>query len=113
MFVLLELNTEVRISDERENKRKMCILMAKVAFKEVNISCNVMQKLKKLYLPFLDFFVIPTVFYFAQVQRVNKMYTPLNVTSLKKTKTQTKTKQKNPTPKHPQKKYLSSIKHIF
>lgn len=110
--VCLEFNTEVRISAEWENKRKMCILMARVAFKEVNISCNVMQKWKKALLTLSGFLCYSYSILFCTSTKGKQNVYSFKCYQPQKTKTQTKPKQKYPH-QNTHKKNLSSIKHIF
>lgn len=105
MFVLLELNTEVRISDERENKRKMCILMARVAFKEVNIPCNVMQKWKKALLTLSGFLCYSySILFCTSTKGKQKVYSFKCYQPQKKTKNPNKNKTKKTHTKTPTKK---------
>lgn len=57
--------------------------MAKEAFTEVNFSCNVMQKWKKTLLTLSGFLCYSYSIPFCTSKK-GKMYTPFNVTSLKK-----------------------------
>lgn len=86
-YVCLELNGEVTISTEEKKKKKKVNMyphcQRSVHRSKFLLLCTA-EMLKALLSGFLDFFAIPTVFLFAQVKKVIKMYTPLNTnTNLK------------------------------